>query len=130
MRSLILLGTLLIWLAPLPVGAHAFLEHAEPLVGHRVVTSPSIVRVWVDQALVGGRIRIENAAGHEIASSANALSPHDQYLLELALPQPLTDGNYHVYYEADDIHGHTTPGDFLFFVGPEARHYGFFNIGF
>lgn len=121
LRPLILLGTLLIWSTPLPVGAHAFLEHAEPRVGHRVVTSPSMVRVWVDLALVGGRIRIENAAGQEIASNPNGLSSQDPYLLEIAIPQPLPDGDYHVYYEADDVHGHLTPGDYMFSVRIEKE---------
>lgn len=116
MRLLILLAILFIGLTPLPIWAHAFVEHAEPRVGHQVSTSPSVVRLWFDQELVGGRIRIENAAGQEIVSSPDCLSLHDKYLLEIVIPQPLPDGDYHVYYEADDVHTHTTPGDHLFSV--------------
>lgn len=116
LRPLIMLAILFIWLTPHPVGAHTFVDHAEPRVGQRVATSPAVIRVWFDQGLVGGRIRIENAAGQEIVSSTNCLSPHDKYLLEIVIPQPLPGGDYHVYYEADDVHTHTTPGDHFFSV--------------
>lgn len=120
LRPLIMLAILFTWLSPHPVGAHAFVDHAEPRVGQQVAISPSVVQVWFDQRLVGGRIRIEDAAGQEIVSSTNCLSPHDKYLLEIAIPQPLPDGDYHVYYEADDVHTHTTPGDHFFSVESEG----------
>lgn len=111
-------GVLLIWLISLPAGAHTFPHHAEPRVGHRVISSPAQVRIWFDRGVLRGTIRVENADGQTVAGGAVSASSTDPHLLEIDIPQTLPPGDYQVYYEILDMHGHPNEGDYTFSVGP------------
>jgi methionine-rich copper-binding protein CopC len=118
MRQWTWLGILLIGLASLPADAHTFPDHAEPRVGHRVAASPAQVRIWFDHAVLRGTLRVETAEGQLVTLGAVSASTADPHLVDIAIPQLLPPGDYHVYYEVEDTDGHTTEGDYMFSVGP------------
>ena len=85
-----------------PERAHAFLDHAEPRVGHTLDTEP-----------VFSTIRVEGADRKRVDKGDVQVDPHDSTLLEVGLP-PLPSGEYHVFWSVVARDGHRTEGSFPF----------------
>jgi copper resistance protein C len=98
-----------------PARAHAFLDHAEPRVGHTLDAAPAAVRVWFDGDIepVFSTIRVETADRKRVDKGDVQVDPHDGTLLEVGLP-PLPSGEYHVFWSVVARDGHRTEGSFPF----------------
>ncbi len=94
-------------------GAHAFLDHAAPLVGSTVHGSPGEVRVWFTQELEPAF----DQNGTQIDRHNSAIDPSDRSLMKVSLPS-LPPGTYKVFWHALSVDTHTTEGSFSFEVVP------------
>ena len=115
MRRLLAVAALL--LVPGMAAAHAFPDHSDPRVGHTVDAPPPAVRIWFDGQVepVFSTIQVENADGQRVDKRDARVSPNDQTLLEVSLPQ-LPPGRYRVFWSVVARDGHRTEGDFTFKV--------------
>ena len=102
-------------LAPLPVWAHAFLDHSDPRVGHTVDRSPAMVRIWFDGVIepVFSTIRVESESKQRVDKGDGRVNPTDQTVLEVSVP-PLPAGKYRVFWSVIARDGHRTDGDYSF----------------
>jgi methionine-rich copper-binding protein CopC len=114
-RSTILVGALMLGVAP--AHAHAFLDHASPLVGSAVKGSPSEVRMWFTQQLE------PNFSGAQLRSSAGAVLGNG--VVDTADPKQmvipthgLPPGRYKVTWKVLSVDTHRTEGSFSFEVKP------------
>jgi methionine-rich copper-binding protein CopC len=100
-------------------GAHAFLDHAAPLVGSTVHGSPGEVRVWFTQELepAFSNLRVVDQNGAQIDRHNSAIDPSDRSLMKVSLPS-LPPGTYKVFWHALSVDTHTTEGSFSFEVVP------------
>ena len=114
-RSATLLVTLM--LATASAYAHAFLDHASPLVGSTVNTAPSEVRMWFTQALEPrfSAAQLRSSAGAVLGSgSVDAADPK-----QLVIPvHGLPPGKYKVTWKVLSVDTHRTEGSFSFEVKP------------
>jgi hypothetical protein len=97
--------------------AHAFLDHASPLVGSVVAAAPSEVRMWFTQALEprfsGAQLR--SPAGAVVGTgSVDPANPKEIVIPVHALPP----GKYKVQWKILSVDTHRTEGDFSFEVKP------------
>ena len=94
--------------------AHAFLDHASPLVGSTVATSPGQITLYFTHQLEpkfsGGEVH--NAAGARVDHGKSA-SGNVMRLSVGSLPP----GSYSVTWHALSVDTHTTQGSFRFHVG-------------
>ncbi len=99
--------------------AHAFLDHAMPLVGSTVHGSPGEVKVWFTQELEAAfsNLRVVDQNGAQVDKQNNAVDPSDRTLLKVSLPT-LPPGKYKAFYHVLSIDTHTTEGTFTFEVAP------------
>ena len=99
--------------------AHAFLDHAMPLVGSTVRGSPSEVTVWFTQELepAFSSLRVVDQNGAEVDKQNTAVDPADRAVMKVSLPK-LPPGKYKVFWHALSIDTHTTEGTFTFEVVP------------
>ncbi len=111
-RTLILTALLL---APSPVAAHAFPDHADPRVGSAVGPPLSEVRIWFDGEIepVFSTIRVENDDRQRVDRGDGGVSAQDNRLLVVRVP-PLPAGKYRVYWSVVARDGHRTEGDYPF----------------
>jgi len=120
-RGMALLGIVLASiLAPVAgAGAHAFLDHAVPLVGSTVRGSPGAVRGWFTQELepAFSSLRVFDQNGAQVDRQNNAIDPSDRTVMEVSLPS-LPPGRYKVFWHALSVDTHTTEGTFSFEVAP------------
>jgi methionine-rich copper-binding protein CopC len=104
-----------------PVGAfaHAFLDHANPLVGSTVHGSPAEVRIWFTQELepAFSNVRVVDQNGAQVDRQNKAVEPSDRTQLKVSLPT-LPPGKYKVFWHALSVDTHTTEGTFTFEVVP------------
>ena len=114
-------GTLLAGTFALLPGAvaHAFLDHANPLVGSTVRGSPAEVKLWFTEALepAFSTLRVVDQGGAQVDQGNKAVDPADRTVLKVSL-RPLAPGSYKVVWRVLSIDTHTTEGSFSFSVAP------------
>jgi copper resistance protein C len=96
--------------------AHAYLDHASPLVGS-VVTAPSEVRLWFTQALEPrfSAAQLRSSAGAVVGTgTVDPANPKEMVIRVRALPP----GKYKVKWKILSVDTHRTEGDFGFEVKP------------
>jgi copper resistance protein C len=96
-------------------GAHAFLDHAEPRVGHAVGTAPREVSMWFTQHLEASfsTVEVRDAGGARVDLGKPQISAG---VMRVAL-KPLAPGTYKVHWRVLSVDTHTTEGTFSFRVG-------------
>ncbi len=114
---LLLLVALLVGAAG--VGAHAFLDRAEPRVGSTVRTAPTDVKLWFTERLepAFSRVEVVNEAGQRVDRADGAVDPSNPALLRASLV-PLSPGLYTVIWRVVSVDTHVTEGDFAFRLAP------------
>lgn len=108
-------------LAPLMVlgavqaNAHAFLDHASPLVGSAVRTAPREVVLWFTESLepAFSRVTVQNASGARV-DRGNSRASGNQLRVSLGALPP---GTYRVVWRVVSVDTHASEGDFTFRVG-------------
>jgi len=95
--------------------AHAFLDHASPLVGSTVRTAPREVVLWFTEKLepAFSRVTVQNAAGARV-DRGNSHASGNQLRVSLGALPP---GTYRVMWRVVSVDTHATEGDFTFRVG-------------
>jgi methionine-rich copper-binding protein CopC len=116
MRKLITIVSLLVMAsATTPALAHAFLDHASPLVGSTVQAAPHEVSLWFTQNLepAFSTVQVFDASGARIDQGNAQISANT---MRIGL-KPLAPGSYRVRWHALSVDTHTTEGSFTFHVG-------------
>ncbi len=117
MRALItLLSLFVIALAAMPAAqAHAFLDHASPLVGSTVAAAPHEVTLTFTQNLepAFSSVEVTDASGARVDQGKAAISGNT---MQIGL-KALSAGTYRVRWHALSVDTHTTEGSFTFHVG-------------
>jgi hypothetical protein len=97
--------------------AHAYLDHASPLVGSTVTTAPSEVRMWFTQALEprfsGAQLR--SGAGAVLGNGVVDTGDPKQMVIRV---HGLPPGKYRVTWKILSVDTHRTEGSFSFEVKP------------
>ena len=114
-KFLILVQLLLIALAPVAARAHAFLDHASPLVGSTVPTAPHEVVLTFTQNLEAAfsAAQVTNASGARVDQGKAQVSGST---MTVGL-KSLGPGSYKVHWHVLSVDTHTTEGTFTFHVG-------------
>ncbi len=101
------------------VGAHAFLDRAEPRVGSTVRTAPAQVRLWFTEQIepAFSSVRVIAEAGQQVDKKDVQTDPAAPNQLRVSLP-PLPAGKYKVVWRVLSVDTHVTEGDFTFRVAP------------
>jgi copper resistance protein C len=116
MRTLVIIGTLL--LVPLAITsaqAHAFLDHASPLVGSTVRTAPREVVLSYTQNLEAAfsTVEVTDASGARVDQGKPQVSGST---MRVGL-KSIGPGSYRVRWHVLSVDTHTTEGSFTFHVG-------------
>jgi hypothetical protein len=116
MRTRIILVSLFVLaLATTAAQAHAFLDHASPLVGSTVATVPHEVALTFTQNLepAFSSVEVMDASGARVDQGKAAVSGNTMHIgLKAVGP-----GTYRVRWHALSVDTHTTEGSFTFHVG-------------
>jgi copper resistance protein C len=115
-RMLIIIASLLLMpLATTAARAHAFLDHATPLVGSTVPAAPHEVALWFTQNLepAFSSVEVTDAGGARVDQGKAAVSANT---MRIGL-KSLSPGTYRVRWHALSVDTHTTEGSFTFHVG-------------
>jgi methionine-rich copper-binding protein CopC len=118
MRMLITLMSLLcIALASSAARAHAFLDHASPLVGSTVPTAPHDVSLTFTQNLEAAfsSVEVTDSSGARVDQGKAQISGNTMQIGVKALPP----GSYKVRWHALSVDTHATEGSFTFHVGSQ-----------
>jgi methionine-rich copper-binding protein CopC len=97
--------------------AHAYLDHASPLVGSTVRGSPSEVRLWFTQSLESHftSAQVHSSSGAVVGTGGvDAADPKQIVIRVHALPP----GSYKVFWKVLSVDTHRTEGSFAFEVKP------------
>ncbi len=116
MRTFITIVSLLLTtLATTAAQAHAFLDHANPLVGSTVRTAPREVSLWFTQNLepAFSTVEVLDGNGARVDQGKAQISGNT---MRVGL-KPLAPGSYRVRWHALSVDTHTTQGSFTFQVG-------------
>lgn len=115
MQQHLIISLLLMAAAPVAAEAHAFLDHASPLVGSTVATAPRTVSLTFTQNLESAvsTLEVTNASGARVDQGKPAISGNT---MRVGL-KPLGPGSYRVHWRALSVDTHTTQGSFTFHVG-------------
>jgi methionine-rich copper-binding protein CopC len=116
MRTLIVIVSLLLTaLATTGARAHAFLDHASPLVGSTVPTAPHELTLWFTQNLEAAFSTVEvfDANGGRVDQGKASISGNT---MRIGL-KALAAGTYRVRWHVLSVDTHTTQGSFTFHVG-------------
>ena len=105
-------------IAPAAVGAHAFLDHADPAVGSTVPAPPTVIHLWFTQELepAFSWVTVSDPSGAAVNDGPATIDPSNKSELTVKL-KPLSAGTYTVKWHALSVDTHTTEGDFTFHVG-------------
>jgi copper resistance protein C len=114
-RLLILVSLLLPSLAPNAAQAHAFLDHASPLVGSTVATAPHEVVLTFTQNLepAFSTVQVTDSGGARVDAGKADVSGNTMRVGLKSLPP----GSYKVRWHVLSVDTHTTEGTFTFHVG-------------
>ncbi len=95
--------------------AHAFLDHASPVVGSTVASAPRQVSLWFTQNLepAFSSVEVQDASGARVDRGRAQISGN---VMRVGL-KPLPPGSYRVRWHALSVDTHTTEGSFGFQVG-------------
>jgi copper resistance protein C len=116
MRTLVIIVSLLLTaLGPTGAQAHAFLDHASPLVGSTVPTAPREVTLSFTQNLEAAFSTVEvlDANGGRVDQGKPSISGNS---MRVGL-KALSPGTYRVRWHVLSVDTHTTQGSFTFHVG-------------
>jgi len=108
-------SALVLALATTAAGAHAFLDHASPLVGSTVAAAPHEVTLSFTQSLEPSFSTVEviGPKGARVDAGKAQISGNTMRVgLKAAGP-----GTYHVHWHALSVDTHKTQGSFTFHVG-------------
>jgi methionine-rich copper-binding protein CopC len=110
-----LVSPLLVALGSVGAHAHAFLDHANPLVGSTVPAAPREVSLWFTQNLepVFSSVQVTDANGARVDQGSAQISANS---MRVGL-KPLAPGSYRVHWHALSVDTHKTEGSFSFHVG-------------
>ena len=114
-RFLTLVPLFLIALAPIPARAHAFLDHASPLVGSTVPAAPHEVVMTFTQNLepAFSTAQVTDSSGARVDQGKAQVSGNT---MTVGL-KALGPGSYKVHWHALSVDTHSTEGAFTFHVG-------------
>ena len=114
-KFLILVSLLLVALAPVAARAHAFLDHASPLVGSTVSAAPHEVVLTYTQNLEAAfsTAQVTDAGGASVDQGKAAVSGNTM-TIGLKARGP---GSYKVHWHVLSVDTHSTEGAFTFHVG-------------
>lgn len=114
-RLFILISLLLIPLAPSAARAHAFLDHASPLVGSTVPAAPHEVVLTFTQNLepAFSTAQVTDSSGARVDVGKAEVSGNT---MRIGL-KSLGPGSYKVHWHALSVDTHSTEGTFTFHVG-------------
>jgi copper resistance protein C len=112
------IAVVLLPLAVLGAGAaraHAFLDHASPLVGSTVASPPHELSLWFTQNLepAFSTVTVTDAKGARVNAGKPQISANT---MRVTL-KPSGPGTYRVHWHALSVDTHTTEGSFSFTVG-------------
>ncbi len=95
--------------------AHAFLDHASPLVGGTVAAAPREVSLWFTQSIepAFSRVEVTDANGARVDQGKAQVNGST---MRVGL-KPLGAGTYRVHWHILSVDTHTTQGSFTFHVG-------------
>ena len=116
MRTLIVIvSSLLMAFGAGAAHAHAFLDHASPLVGSTVRTAPQEVSLSYTQNLepAFSTVEVTDSGGARVDQGKAAISGNT---MRIGL-KTLAPGTYRVRWRALSVDTHTTEGSFTFHVG-------------
>ncbi|HEY4139274.1 MAG TPA: copper resistance CopC family protein [Casimicrobiaceae bacterium] len=119
MKRVLLLAFVLACVASPLVRAHAFLDHAAPVVGSTVRAAPAQVKLWFTQQLepAFSTVRVVDRSNKRVDRDDAKLDAADARILQVSLP-PLAPGHYRVVWRVLSVDTHVTEGDFAFDVAP------------
>jgi copper resistance protein C len=105
----------LLFAASAPAWAHAFLDHASPLVGSNVPIAPHEVALTFTQNLEAAfsSVEVTDASGARVDSGKAQVSGNTMRIGLKALPP----GSYKVHWRVLSVDTHPTQGTFGFQVG-------------
>jgi hypothetical protein len=114
-KFLVLVSLLVMPLAPNAAQAHAFLDHASPLVGSTVPAAPHEVVLTYTQNLEAAfsTVQVTDASGARVDAGKADVSGNTMRVGLKSLPP----GSYKVRWHALSVDTHTTEGTFTFHVG-------------
>ena len=97
--------------------AHAYLDHASPLVGSTVKASPSEVRLFFTQALEPKftAAQLRSSSGAVVATGGVDTADPKQIVIRV---RALPPGTYKVFWKVLSVDAHHTEGSFGFEVKP------------
>ena len=97
--------------------AHAFLDHANPLVGSTVSAAPHEVRLWFTQAVEPSfsAAQVRSSGGAVVGSAHVDPADHKQLVIPV---RALPTGKYKVNWKVLSVDTHRTEGSFGFEVRP------------
>jgi hypothetical protein len=97
--------------------AHAFLDHAEPLVGSTVPTAPRELSLTYTQKLepAFSTVAVTDASGKRVDLGKPSFNGT---VMRVGL-KALSPGTYRVHWHVLSVDTHTTDGSFTFHVGKE-----------
>jgi methionine-rich copper-binding protein CopC len=116
MRTLIVIVSLLLTeLGTTGAQAHAFLDHASPLVGSTVPAAPHELTLWFTQNLEAAFSTVEvfDSNGGRVDQGKRSISGNTMHVGLKAL----VAGTYRVRWHVLSVDTHTTQGSFTFHVG-------------
>jgi methionine-rich copper-binding protein CopC len=116
MRTLLAIVAILVTAFGLPAArAHAFLDHANPLVGSTVNTAPHEVSLTFTQNLepAFSSVTVTDPSGAQVSQGKAQISGNT---MRVAL-KALSPGSYRVRWQALSVDTHKTEGSFTFHVG-------------
>jgi len=120
MRTRIILVSLFVMpfvlaLATIAARAHAFLDHASPLVGSTVASAPHEVALTFTQNLepAFSSVEVMDGSGARVDQGNAAISGNT---MRIGL-KALSPGTYRVRWHALSVDTHTTEGSFTFHIG-------------
>lgn len=95
--------------------AHAFLDHASPLVGSTVATAPSELTLSFTQNLEPSfsTVQVTGPNGQRVDAGKPQISGNTMHIAIRAAGA----GTYHVHWRALSVDTHTTQGSYTFTVG-------------